>query len=439
MATKRVGIIITSQHLIPHGGIGQFAKGLSELFMKNDCIVDIIVDSDEHQMFFNINGNIILPDTIQSMEEYRDLSGMFGNYLRLETSTNIRNSLMKGLRKYVYDLLVVNSPDALYGVQSLCLVDKIPTVYYTHAENLIDSSLTKGPIHLYCDEVIRSLLRASPIIVGTQTNLNKEMMKENNIEASVLPMPIPELDLLTDSQSIEKDGILFIGRIEDRKNFDDFLKIVKNKNYLIKVMTAKTHIDRVEKLLKENGHTNFIVKGGITGEEKVDFIKSSKIMICPSKRESYCFALNECLPHTHCLVLDKYDWWKMLNCDFLHSGNVETLSTLVDELYNVPISKEQFDWAVSRENNIWNYWHELFLRNSEIKTTSQSAIGKNDNFFLDDFYKTLMRKVAVSDIITTYNSLNKYKVTQGKSYSWLSSSGVEPPKRNDITSMFTFD
>ena len=41
---KRVAFCISDQHLVPHGGIGQFAKGFVEMANKIDWKVDIITD-----------------------------------------------------------------------------------------------------------------------------------------------------------------------------------------------------------------------------------------------------------------------------------------------------------------------------------------------------------------------------------------------------------
>jgi hypothetical protein len=43
---KRIGFLVSSQTLIPHGGIGQFAKSFCELMDQHSIKVDIITDKE---------------------------------------------------------------------------------------------------------------------------------------------------------------------------------------------------------------------------------------------------------------------------------------------------------------------------------------------------------------------------------------------------------
>ena len=43
---KRIGFLVSSQTLIPHGGIGQFTKSFCELMDEHNIKVDIITDKE---------------------------------------------------------------------------------------------------------------------------------------------------------------------------------------------------------------------------------------------------------------------------------------------------------------------------------------------------------------------------------------------------------
>ena len=42
--TKRIAFLISDQHFIPHGGIGSFAKGFTEMCGRIGWKVDIVLD-----------------------------------------------------------------------------------------------------------------------------------------------------------------------------------------------------------------------------------------------------------------------------------------------------------------------------------------------------------------------------------------------------------
>jgi len=43
---KRIAFLISDQHLIPHGGIGQFAKGFIEMCDSINWKVDLLLDKE---------------------------------------------------------------------------------------------------------------------------------------------------------------------------------------------------------------------------------------------------------------------------------------------------------------------------------------------------------------------------------------------------------
>ena len=60
---KRIAFCISDQHLVPHGGIGQFAKGFTEMAKDLNWKVDLILDkassNDFGALVESLGANII--------------------------------------------------------------------------------------------------------------------------------------------------------------------------------------------------------------------------------------------------------------------------------------------------------------------------------------------------------------------------------------------
>ena len=75
---KRIGFLVSSQTLIPHGGIGQFTKSFCELMDSHGIYVDIITDKSPQgvadEFIKELKANIIYPNNPQ---RYTDHSAVF--------------------------------------------------------------------------------------------------------------------------------------------------------------------------------------------------------------------------------------------------------------------------------------------------------------------------------------------------------------------------
>lgn len=427
---KRIGVVMADQHYIPHGGLGQFTKGISELLQEQNHVVDIITDSKPKDPFFIPNGKIYYPDKPVSLSGHRACFSFKDSY-RLETSINIRDAIMKAYKSNMYDLLILQSPEMLLACSDLGLHNKIPCVFYTHLENVIYEDINTPTFTDQYLDITRCLLRQKDLITATQTSYNVECLSKLGINSVEAHMPIPEKDLLVQSNN-HKEGILFIGRWEERKNPEAFLEALsklKDKTIKIKVMTASQHMDKATKDLQKIGFNNLDIRGGITGKEKVDFIKSSKVCVNTSKRESFCFALFEALGHCHCIVLEKYNWWEHFGRNNLHlAKNATHVSELIEGLLDKDIPKSQIDYVISYNNSAKDEWNKIL----------DTKLSKNRDFKISGFYKTLEQKggmfwdefieevvknrsgipVSVDDVVTAYNSWD-FIETDNNTKTWI--------------------
>ena len=60
---KRIGFLVSYQTLVPHGGIGQFAKSFCELMDSHNIKVDIITDKKPQNSEFvkSLKANVLSP------------------------------------------------------------------------------------------------------------------------------------------------------------------------------------------------------------------------------------------------------------------------------------------------------------------------------------------------------------------------------------------
>ena len=109
---KRVAFCISDQHLVPHGGIGQFAKGFVEMANKIDWKVDIITDKPTTNEFAklveSLGANLIAPKNALS---YKNHTGTFAftDSINFEKMINFRDAVMNAFHTNIYDMVVCNS------------------------------------------------------------------------------------------------------------------------------------------------------------------------------------------------------------------------------------------------------------------------------------------------------------------------------------------
>jgi hypothetical protein len=176
--SKRVAFLISSQHLIPHGGIGQFCKGFLEMAKDLNWCVDFIMDKEPNEGSFieylkTIVGKVVYPTKPLSNKNHTQTFA-FSDSFSLERMINFRDSMMLALQSNLYDLVVVNTPEAIVPLYSLDIQENIPLVFYTHNENLVfkDTNSFKGVFNGTFDEFFTRVMSSDGIIVGTQSSRN---------------------------------------------------------------------------------------------------------------------------------------------------------------------------------------------------------------------------------------------------------------------------
>ena len=107
------------------------------------------------------------------------------------------------------------------------------------------------------NEFFNNLMTLENCYIGTQSARNVSEIKNNGgVSVEHLSMPMSERELLTSDYS-ERKGVLYIGRWEDRKNPEAFLKIIKETGLPAKIITNTNGKKKFELRLKELEITDY--------------------------------------------------------------------------------------------------------------------------------------------------------------------------------------
>ena len=335
---KRIAFLISDQHFIPHGGIGQFSKGFTEMCGRIGWKVDIILDkaptNDFSELVKSLGANIIYPDEPLKYSDHT-ATFAFSDTINFEKIVNFRKSILRAFEDNIYDMLVCNTQEAMSAAYAMGLSKYIPVMFYTHLFSMIFRETQGSDVFIEAyHNFYNKHMELPDVYIGTQSQKNiNELTKHGATNCALLRMPMSERGLLEPGTSAQ-EGVLFIGRWEEGKNPEAYIKAMKECGLPCKVMTNSNGGKKFELKFKEAGITNYTIKTGITGQEKVDFIKGCKVFFMPSLRENYPFAFLECLGHMPCVVLDTQDWSDNFDGKYFYKEKQENVSERLTTLYN---------------------------------------------------------------------------------------------------------
>jgi glycosyltransferase involved in cell wall biosynthesis len=436
---KRIGFLVSYQTLIPHGGIGQFTKSFCELMDSHNIKVDIITDKEpqDNEFVKSIPANVIAP--LESLK-YTDHSNifMYGDTFCYERMANFRNSIVEALEHNLYDALICNTYETVQVASTMGLEDVIQIITYTHLESQIFKD-TKNPFLYNTNVLMRQQLETDNVFVGTQSVFN---LLNVNGTAYHLPIPITEKDLLTEYTG-EREGILFVGRWEEGKNPELFIDLIRQTKLPAKVMTSPNGVKKFEDKLSKLG-VKYDIRASIVGQEKVDFIKSSRIAFNPSVVESYGMAFYEQHIQLPTLVLENQRWTKNFNSDFFYTCTKKDMAQRAKELYDSFEKAETWynlgslKHANQQEANVFHKWNECFNEfKSKESNTNTAKICSENTVKLQDYIKDLGRKViCMDDIRSVLTNKHKFRVIYTDNDTYLTKDPSFEPTEEE--SLFTW-
>lgn len=427
---KRIGFLVSAQTLIPHGGIGQFAKSFCELMDEHNIKVDIITDKEPQNSEFvkSLKATVIAP--LASLR-YTDHSNifMYGDTFCYERMANFRNAIIEALQHNLYDALICNTYETVQVASTIGLEDCIQIIAYTHLESQIFND-TKNPFLNNTNVMMRQQLSTTNIDIGTQSKFNQLHLHESSYH---LPIPITEKDLLTEYTG-EREGILFVGRWEEGKNPELFIDLIEQTKLPAKVMTSPNGVKKFEDRLSKLG-VKYDVRASIVGQEKVDFIKSSRIAFNPSVVESYGMAFYEQHIQLPTLVLENQRWTNNFNKDFFYTCTKKDMETKSKELYNIFEKAERWynlgslDNAKQQEATVFHKWNNCFNEfDSKKSNTNTAKICNEITTTHADFIENLGRSViCIDDVRSVLTNKHKFRVIYTDDDSYLTKDPVFEP------------
>lgn len=331
--------MISDQHLIAHGGIGQFCRSFVKMMREQNNQVILITDKKPRKGFVSEVSSdwIVYPNEPISYADHRAKYGRFKDGPNIDKITNFSLALKNASNLFNFDVIVANTHESLAALADYSIDTK--KVLYTHLYKQIYPDVKFNDVFLpEYHTFFKKFLFKSDVIVGTQTEYNKTKLLDQGIQnVEVLPIPITETSLLESSDHIKKRGALYIGRWEAGKNPKDYIKIIKQCNLPAKVLTNKNGAKKFEKAFKENDITDYDIRASIVGNEKVEFLKSCKLFLNTSLIESYSNSVAETIGHMPVITLDKIKVpWTMNFEGYLHTINMKNLN-IVNEIYDQKI------------------------------------------------------------------------------------------------------
>ena len=398
--SKRIAFMISDQHFIPHGGIGSFAKGFTEMCSRIGWKVDIILDKapnndDFKNLIESLNANIICPTEPLRYSDHT-ATFAFSDTINFEKIINFRKALLKAFETNIYDMVVCNTQEAMTAAYAMTINKYIPVVFYTHLHSMIFRESQGSDVFLDSyHNFYNKHMEFTDIIIGTQSQKNiDELTKHGATNCVKLPMPMSERGLLEPNTNTNRKGVLFIGRWEEGKNPESYIKAMKEAKLPCKVMTNSNGEKKFIKAFEEASITDYEIRAGITGQEKVDFIKSCKVFFMPSLRENYPFAFLECLGHMPCVVLDKQDWSDNFNASFFYKCKQDEVPELLNKLYNQPKTVGGLEYVKQLDELVAEYWIK-FLDNFVSKKSNNNAAKVNT-------YETVCYRDYINELERTH-------------------------------------
>jgi len=412
---KRIAFLISDQHLIPHGGIGQFAKGFTEMCGRLGWKVDIILDKAPTNSFSELiktlGANIVFPNEPLRYSDHT-ATFAFSDTINFEKIINFRKAILKAFETNVYDMIVCNTQEAMTASYAMTVNKYIPVVFYTHLHSMIFreaqnfSDVFLDSYHNFYNKH----MEFTDIIIGTQSQKNiDELSKFGANNCILLRMPMSERGLLETSSNVKK-GVLFIGRWESGKNPEAYIKVMKACGLPCKVMTNSNGAKKFEKAFTEAGITDYEIKAGITGDEKVEFIKGAQVFFMPSLRENYPFAFLECLGHMPCVVLDNQDWSDNFDDRFFHKVNISDAAERIKSLYETTQVPEALDYVRKLDDQVSQGWINFVNQfQSKISKTNVATINEYNTIKYSDYIESLNRNhLAREDFESVLSNKHKF-------------------------------
>ncbi len=454
----RVANIIANDHIKPNGGIGAGLQSCVQMFQDlgavNDIIMDKAPDDKPRQNFvkwFKDNDcNIITPLDPLDLKTYKQIHG-FSNSICLEESLNFRNSIYRALHKNIYDLIVVHSTQAGIALYGLDILDRIPSVMYTHDYNAVFKNADGGEGRINFGVGITRfndmVYRLPGYIVGTHSQRNVEELAHPT--AMCLPLPLTAKDLLkplTDEEKQKQNGVLFIGRWEPRKDPEAYCDLIAKTKLPAKLLVSSNEsIKKFKAAFEKRGITDYEFaidryeqaqqRGFTTQDEKCAFIRSCKVSFLPYVYEAYGLAQYETLCVMPGVVYEHNIWHENFRqFPHLHKETKQSAPDKVLELHNNPQHNSAQKEIIEYEATVPGMWNALLSApKAEVKSTSR--FSQHNNIWHNEVVSKLKRHLGIEDIQSVLNAQHLYQRYYTLTDTWYTKDNTPPIENAEVSIM----
>lgn len=414
--------MISNQTLIPHGGIGQFAKSFCELMEEHNIKVDIITDKEPQDTEFvrSLKANIIYPSNTLRYTDHSAIF-MYGDTFCYERMANFRNAIIQALEHNLYDAFICNTYETIQVASTMGLEDVIQIIAYTHLESQI-FKFTKNPFLHNTNVLMRQQLQTDGVYVATQSKFN-QLQFDN---AWHTPIPITEKGLLEEYHK-PRTGVLFIGRWEEGKNPEMFIDLIEQTKLPARVMTSPNGVKKFEERLKKIG-VDYDVRAGIVGQDKIDFITSCRVAFNPSTVESYGMAFYEQIIQLPTFCLENQRWTENFNNKYFYTTSKKNMSSDIIAAYNKYETAQQYydegslHFHKKSEDEVFHKWNNCFNDfKSKSSNNNTAKICGYTTIKLSEYIRELDRSViCIDDIRSVLTNKHKFNIIYTDKDTWLS-------------------
>ena len=442
---KRCMLVVSSQQFNATGGVGSSTMAIARMLRFDmGYAVDIVMDkppNKAHKHYVEKMATmcgIYYPTNVLSYNTHNNIFS-FNDSIPWEQMVNFRNSIICALKGKIYDLCVIQTADAIAPIFHLELYRYMNVVYYTHEySSILDTVGNKDSVYNSAYRPWHKTLMTLPnVVIGSQSEHNVKELKTKGINAVCLPLPITEPELFKPNLSVKKEGVLFIGRWEDRKDPKNYVEMIKRTGLPARVMTSIKSKDKFIKAFNENNITDYIVEANLQGQAKVNFIQQCKVCYMPSKEESYGLVVYEAVASMPVITLDCYTWNLHHTWSQHYRINKKDLDKTILDLYNKEQTPNSLDECIKHEQSITALWNNINNYDTCIKA-KQNKNSFNEaqmaGWVYDYLNKIEGRDWSIEDWQNISSSRETYKFTHTKYHTWyaLNTTGFTPTNEPEI-------
>jgi len=222
-----------------------------------------------------------------------------------------------------------------------------------------------------------------------------------------------------------RTGVLYIGRWEEGKGPEAYLKVITETKLPAKVMTNASGAKKFEARLKDMG-VDYEIKVGIIGQEKVNFIAHARVAVNPSTVESYGMAFQEQITQLPTVAIHGMRWLNN-HANYYFTEPSNDLSLLVQTLYDQFPTAESYygtgalDYYQQRETTLGKMWIDSFDSFTTKQSKSSTAgILQHDTISYAEYITNLNRgTVCIDDVRSVLTNKHKFRIIYTDTDTWL--------------------